>query len=206
MNLTTIWKHAPLLLLCGFLGYLLAQFWRHWKTANHHNTQQLNGISYNSRKRFLSKAYSFQRSMCEERKYIMNWEEMLAPCKEHFTDNKLPRTLATQASTSRIVSRLIRPVGDYSTITIQTYDKTGRAKTIGGDEWRALVRGPSVIEPMVRDLANGKYEASFLLLEAGTYKVDFYLHDTLCDSFMDPPADWVKKGGGFLFLECQYKV
>ena len=133
--------------------------------------------------------------MCEERKLLMNWEEIMFPCREHYQNNTLARILATNASRSRIVSKVIRPVGDYSTITIQTYDKRGRIKTIGGDEWRVLLRGPSEIQPMVRDLGNGQYEASFLLLEAGTYKVEFRLHDTLCDSFTDPPDEWFRKGG-----------
>ena len=178
-----------LLVLLGFLVYYLVQFGRYWAVVNPHDLQP-KMATYNSKSK-----YSFQNSMCEEKKFMMDWEEIMFPCRKHFQNNTLARTLATNASLSRIVSKVIRPVGDYSTITIQTYDRSGRIKTVGGDEWRLSLRGPSESEPFVRDLGNGQYEASFLLLEAGRYKVNFRLHDTLCDSFTDPPDEWFSKGG-----------
>ena len=186
--------HTPIFLLCGLLGFFVYSLGKYirYKAITHTDYMQPNIAWYKS-----ADDYSFRDSMCKERKYLMNWEEILAPCKEHFQDNNLARTLATDASISRIVSQVIRPVGDYSKITIQTYDKSGRAKSIGGDEWRVSIRGPSEIEAIVRDMENGQYETSFLLLEAGLYKVEFTLHDTLCDSFMDPPVDWLRAGSKF---------
>ena len=144
--------------------------------------------------------YTFTRELCSERKYYMNWKKILSPCKQHMKigENMLPRSEATSAPHSRVVNNTARPTGDYSTIIIKTYTAAGTPKKIGGDEWRVRVEGPSTLEPLVQDLNDGSYKVSFLLLEAGTYYVSIRLEGTLCDSYMDPHPDWMRKAGEYL--------
>ena len=195
-------KHIKGCILCIFLVYFIFQLGGYSEIITKINSFVSNktiNILHQPPYKVSSRQqkYSFKEYMCEERKFYMDWETILAPCKEFyiFGTNTIPRALATNASASVVLSKSIRPTGEYSEITIQTYDISGKPKAIGGDEWRVLVHGPSLIEPMVRDLGNGQYQVSFLLLEAGRYKVDLHLQDTLCDSYMDPPSDWFKSGG-----------
>ena len=145
-------------------------------------------------------SYSFAKEMCNQRNFYMNWKLQLAPCKDYtnFT-NSIPRNLATSANLSHVGKITIRASGDYSSIVIKSYDVFGSPKTIGGDEWRVQVDGPSFLEPQVQDLQDGSYKVSFLIFEAGRYEIKIRLEHTLCDGFKDPPLDWMIKSRKFNF-------
>ena len=145
-------------------------------------------------------SYSFAKEMCDQRNLYMNWKLQLAPCMEYTNfNNSIPRNLATSANLSHVDEMIIRASGDYSTIVIKSCDKFGSPKTIGGDEWRVQVVGPSFVEPQVQDLQDGSYRVSFLIFEAGRYEIKVRLENTLCDGFKDPPFDWIKKSRKFHF-------
>lgn len=139
---------------------------------------------------------NFEKELCRERWYRLNWQYILSPClgRTSFGQNNLPSSLSTSPSTSRIVKMEIGKAGDYSVIAIQTYDKFGNIKTIGGDTWRVFITGPSSVQPFVHDMSNGNYEIPFLIIEPGLYIANIFLEGTLCSQLYDPPLDWFKKG------------
>eukprot|EP00794_Sanderia_malayensis_P020509 gene20509-22527_t len=138
----------------------------------------------------------FRRELCRERWHRLDWQQILQPCigQTDFGRNTLPSTLRTNAALSRMLSMDIRSAAEYSKITIQSVDVSGRIKTLGGDSWRILITGPSSLQPVVYDMNNGLYEIPFLLMEPGIYKADIYLEGTLCNQLYDPPKDWFRKG------------
>ena len=88
----------------------------------------------------------------------------------------------------------IRPAGEFSRFSIQSQSYNGQHKTIGGDDWRVLIWGPSVIAPTVIDHVNGTYEVLFLILEPGTYFASIVLDYSLCDGMKNPPDYWFMLG------------
>ncbi|KAJ7374436.1 hypothetical protein OS493_007542 [Desmophyllum pertusum] len=100
----------------------------------------------------------------------------------------------SNATTSDVIFKDIRPAGEFSKIFIQSKTSDHRTKLIGGDTWRVYVRGPSSVAATVFDHNNGTYEALFLITETGVYKLLIYLDYSLCDGFKDPPRDWFIKG------------
>ena len=105
--------------------------------------------------------------------------------KEHWG-----KTNRSNAATSDIIFKDIRPAGEFSKIFIQSKTSDNRTKLIGGDTWRVYVRGPTSIVATVFDHNNGTYEALFLITEPGVYQLMIYLDYSLCDGFKDPPRDW----------------
>ena len=150
----------------------------------------------NGLQQYNNNQYAFERELCRERWTRLDWQYILRPClgRTKFGSNQLPSHLATNSRMSRIAKMDIQQAGEYSTLTIQTYDTLGQIKLIGGDTWRVFIFGPSAVQPLVHDMANGLYEIPFLILEPGLYKADIYLEGTLCNQFFDPPLDWFKKG------------
>ena len=197
MDLNIQVKHVALLILVTVVVYIIVEYGLHVQilAALQSFHKKANDDHIAGKSHDISK-YTFVSQMCEERDFYLNWKAMLAPCfnRMNFGHNMLPRYLATHARLSRVISKTIRPTGEYSSITIKTFTSLGVPKIVGGDEWRVFVRGPSVIESTVRDMGDGHYKASFLLLEAGHYEVLIHLQDTLCHSYMDPPPDWFMKG------------
>ena len=100
----------------------------------------------------------------------------------------------SNATASTISYWDIRPAGEFSRFFIQSRTSDGGAKTIGGDWWRVYLRGPSFLAATVFDHRNGSYEALFLIMEPGIYKVRIYLDYSLCDGLKDPPRDWFIQG------------
>ncbi|KAL9954304.1 hypothetical protein ACROYT_G041823 [Oculina patagonica] len=100
----------------------------------------------------------------------------------------------SNANTSDVIFKDIRPAGEFSKIFIQSKTSDNRTKVIGGDTWRVYVRGPSSVAAIVFDHNNGTYEALFLITEPGVYQLMIYLDYSLCDGFRDPPRDWFIKG------------
>ena len=139
---------------------------------------------------------AFVKELCRERWHRLDWQYILRPClgRTNFGINNLPSSLSTSSSMSRIAKMDIRNAGDYSSLTIQTLDIFGNIKTIGGDAWRVLIKGPSSLQPIVHDMGNGFYEIPFLIIEPGLYRAEIFLEGTLCSQLVDPPNDWFKKG------------
>lgn len=89
----------------------------------------------------------------------------------------------------------LKKTGEFSKITIQSLTSDGTIKRSGGDTWRVFIRGEqgAKLTPPVADLNNGVYESKFMLMEPGRYKADIALESSLCESYKDPPQDWLKR-------------
>ena len=140
----------------------------------------------------------FRREWLRQRRARVDWQGIMRPCHDNMAwgqvKNGWGKGNRTNANTSYIVFKNIRPAGEYSKIFIQSRTADNRTKMIGGDTWRVYVRGPSSIAATVFDHNNGTYEALFLITEPGVYQVMIYLDYSLCDGFKDPPRDWFIKG------------
>lgn len=58
---------------------------------------------------------------------------------------------------------------------IQSRDKFGNNRTVGGDKYNINVSGPAACEAKMRDLENGRYSCSFMTRTMGTYWVSITL-------------------------------
>ena len=150
---------------------------------------------YNTKKLLISRRLQdFQSEWLRQRRARVDWKNIIEPCadnmawglvKEHWG-----KTNRSNATTSDIIFKDIRPAGEFSKIFIQSKTSDNRTKLIGGDTWRVYVRGPTSIAATVFDHNNGTYEALFLITEPGVYELMIYLDYSLCDGFKDPPRDW----------------
>ena len=87
------------------------------------------------------------------------------------------------------------PAGQFTHILIESRDKLGNPKTIGGDSWRVMIKSEkATLAADVADLNNGTYEAFALIMDPGIYTLDIRLDYTLCDGLRDPPVEWFHKG------------
>lgn len=132
------------------------------------------------------------------RKVSINWELLRSPCEGN---TKFGRSLPgwgienrTDPRQSFIPYMDIRPAGEFSRFSIQSQTSSGQPKAIGGDDWRVLIWGPSVLAPTVTDHKNGTYEVLFLILEPGTYSGLIVLDYSLCDGMKNPPEYWFMIG------------
>ena len=140
----------------------------------------------------------FRKDWCRVRKFMTDWERLLAPCQGNTKINihsqgweSENRTDPTQSFVSVMD---IRPVGEFSRFSIQSQTYNGKPKTIGGDDWRVFIMGPSALAPTVIDHENGTYEVLFLMLEPGNYYVSIVLDYSLCDGMKNPPDYWFMLG------------
>ena len=140
----------------------------------------------------------FQREWLRQRRAQVDWESLARPCVGHIAWGEVKEGWGKQNRTNATVSVIsywdIRPAGEYSKFFIQSRTADGKVKNIGGDSWRVYVRGTSSLAATVFDHNNGSYEALFLLLEPGIYRVLIYLDYSLCDGVRDPPIDWFITG------------
>ena len=143
----------------------------------------------------------FQHHMCRERLHRLDYKQIIKPCQKSlpFGTHIYDKTLRTNPKLTTIPIKDIRESGKYSTFKIKTFDHKGRAKVFGGDSFRIFVNGTGgqSLEPTVYDLNNGEYDISFLMLDAGVYKVSVVLEGSLCSSYVNPPHDWFSKGSIF---------
>ena len=157
-----------------------------------------NGVDGNCRQTETSlisrRLQDFRHEWLRQRRARVDWKNIIKPCadnmawglvKEHWG-----KTNRSNATTSDIIFKDIRPAGEFSKIFIQSKTSDNRTKLIGGDTWRVYVRGPTSIAATVFDHNNGTYEALFLITEPGLYELMIYLDYSLCDGFKDPPSDW----------------
>ena len=140
----------------------------------------------------------FRKDWCRVRKVATDWEQLTSTCEGNakFGVN-LPgwgMENRTDPTKSFITVMDIKSAGEFSRFSIQSQTHNGQAKTIGGDDWRVLIWGPSVLAPTVIDHSNGTYEVLFLILEPGTYFVSIVLDYSLCDGMKNPPDYWFMIG------------
>ena len=136
----------------------------------------------------------FQHEWLRQRRARVDWKNIIKPCADNMAWGSVKehwgKTNRSNATTSDIIFKDIRPAGEFSKIFIQSKTSDNRTKLIGGDTWRVYVRGPTSIAATVFDHNNGTYEALFLITEPGLYELMIYLDYSLCDGFKDPPSDW----------------
>lgn len=146
----------------------------------------------------VSKIDDFQYHMCRERLYRLDYKKIVKACQRSlpFGTHIYDKILRTNPNLTRIPVKEIRKSGEYSTFKIKTFDHKGRPKVFGGDSFRIFLNGTNgqSLEPTVYDLNDGEYDVSFLILDAGVYKVSIVLEGSLCSSYVDPPRDWFRKG------------
>ena len=136
----------------------------------------------------------FRKEWLRQRRARIDWKNMIKSCADNMAwglvKDHWGKTNRSNATTSDIIFKDIRPAGEFSKIFIQSKTSDNRTKLIGGDTWRVSVRGSASIAATVFDHNNGTYEALFLITEPGVYKLMIYLDYSLCDGFKDPPRDW----------------
>ena len=140
----------------------------------------------------------FRHEWLRQRRERVDWKNMIKPCADNvawgLVKDYWGKTNRSNATTSDIIFKDIRPAGEFSKIFIQSKTSDNRTKLIGGDTWRVYLRGPTSLAATVFDHNNGAYEALFLITEPGVYQLMMYLDYSLCDGFKDPPRDWFIKG------------
>jgi len=151
------------------------------------------------------KSYILDRELREMREHFrIHWKRerslrtdywsILKPCFRNTDWNQVKigweKSERSNASTSSLIYLETRPAREYSRLFIQSKTTDGRDKTYGGDSWRVYVRGPASIAATVFDHNNGTYEALFLVMEPGEYRLEIYLDYSLCDGLRDPPWNW----------------
>ena len=111
------------------------------------------------------------------------------------TCNHDPRG-ATDTKNSYLTWQFIRPAGHFSHLFITTKNASGCTKSTGGDYWKVSLKGPSIVSASVFDLRNGSYEAVFLPVKAGRYKVVIILIYSLCkiSAVMEPRESYSNLG------------
>lgn len=140
----------------------------------------------------------FRKDWCRVRSVATDWKQLRSTCEGNakFGVNLPGWGLEnrTDPATSFITVMDIKPAGEFSRFSIQSQTHNGLPKTIGGDDWRVLIWGPSVLAPTVIDHGNGTYEVLFLILEPGTYFASIVLDYSLCDGMKNPPDYWFMIG------------
>jgi len=140
----------------------------------------------------------FRKDWCRVRRVATDWELLGATCEGNTKFGvDLPGwgiQNRTDPTKSIIPFMDIKPAGEFSRFSIQSQSYNGQPKTIGGDDWRVLIWGPSVLAPTVIDHGNGTYEVLFLILEPGTYFASIILDYSLCDGMKNPPDYWFMLG------------
>jgi len=140
----------------------------------------------------------FRKDWCRVRKDATDWELLGATCEGNTKFGVDLLGWGIQNRTDPLKSFIpfmdIKPAGEFSRFSIQSQTHNGQPKTIGGDDWRVLIWGPSVLAPTVIDHGNGTYEVLFLILEPGTYFASIVLDYSLCDGMKNPPDYWFMLG------------
>ena len=132
-------------------------------------------------------------------KYLFDWKALMNPCKSAMSwlnesSIEAKDKFGTKANMTKIIYRMINREGQCSTVIVQTYSSNGNPKSIGGDSWRAVLRGKVVHFAFVFDRMDGSYEVHFCPFESGTYSLELTLEFSLCDGVRDPPRGWFEKG------------
>ena len=148
----------------------------------------------------------FQSNWFRQRQARVDWRAILRPCVNHTqwapSRPGWGKENRTNARMSHVSFRDIKPAGEFTRIFIQSRTADGFPKMVGGDFWRVNLRGPSSVDGTLIDHNNGTYEALFLIIEPGFYKLTFHLDYSLCDGLKEPPSDWFIKGETSFVTAC----
>lgn len=135
---------------------------------------------------------NFLKTWCRIQQSQLDVNKLLGTCR-HCVGN-IPRSPTCDRTPSQktdirysyVSWKDIQPAGDFSRIFINTRNSSNQEKSNGGDYWRVFLNGPSFLSATVFDLGNGTYEAVFLPVVAGRYKLDVILVYTQCKGVIDP--------------------
>lgn len=140
----------------------------------------------------------FREDWCRVRRVVTDWELLRATCQGNtkFGVNLPGWSMEnrTDPRQSFIPIMDIKHAGEFSRFSIQSQTSNGQPKTVGGDDWRVLIWGPSALAPTVIDHGNGTYEVLFLILEPGNYFASIVLDYSMCDGMKNPPDYWFMLG------------
>ena len=140
----------------------------------------------------------FRNDWCRVRRAATDWELLRTTCEGNTKFGVNLPGWGIENRTDPVKSFIplidIKPAGEFSRFSIQSQTSNGQPKTVGGDDWRVLIWGPSVLAPTVIDHGNGTYEVLFLILEPGTYSAVIVLDYSLCDGMKNPPDYWFMLG------------
>jgi len=150
---------------------------------------------------------TFQKTVCQQRWAQMDWLTILRPCRYKMEyGRKIDEKDRTSTKWSHTLGLKFERTGEFSKLAIQSRKSDGRNKKTGGDTWRVFIRGKDHITPFISDLNNGVYEADFIALSPGFYKVEIVLESTLCQAFQDPPVDWLKRDAKTIISDEKAKL
>jgi len=150
---------------------------------------------------------TFQKTVCQQRWAQMDWLTILRPCRYKMEyGRKLEEKEGTSTKWSHTLGLRFEKTGEFSKVAIQSRKSDGRNKKTGGDTWRVFIRGKDNITPFITDLNNGVYEADFIAISPGFYKVEIVLESTLCQAFQDPPSDWLKRDAATIISDESAKL
>lgn len=150
---------------------------------------------------------TFQKTVCQQRWAQMDWLTILRPCRYKMEfGRKLDDKEKTSTKWSHTLGLRFEKTGEFSKLAIQSRKSDGRNKKTGGDTWRVFIRGKDSITPFITDLNNGVYEADFIAISPGFYKVEIVLESTLCQAFQDPPSDWLKRDAATIIADESAKL
>lgn len=132
-------------------------------------------------------------------RFLFDWKSLLRPCQgrnhnRRWLSRSSQRDGETFVNKTRVVSLGLKVAGLWSTITFQTYFEDGTEKGVGGDSWRAVLRGNYTLIGVVSDRMDGKYDVVFLPKRAGTFVLELTLEYSRCGGVKDPPHGWFEKG------------
>ena len=131
----------------------------------------------------------FLRIWAREQRMQLDVGELLGSCKkclENHCKNFDPYQ-KTDVKSSYISGKIIEASGDFSRVFIKTRNGSGVYRSTGGDGWQVYLKGPSILTASVFDLGNGTYEAVFLPVVPGVYKLYAKLIYTACIGIKKPP-------------------
>ena len=132
-------------------------------------------------------------------------EDLLRPCqkqlawKDRLQNSSHLRTKVDSSLVNLVIYRNTKNADQFSgRLQIQTFDRRGVKKSVGGDWWRVVIVGKSnLLRWSVRmvDLNNGSYTSVlFPIPLPGEYMLNLHLEHSLCEGILDPPKDWFRKG------------
>ena len=150
---------------------------------------------------------TFQKTVCHQRWSQMDWLSILRPCRYKMDfGKKIDEKERTSTKWSHTLGLHFERTGEFSKLAIQSRKSDGRNKKTGGDTWRVFIRGADSITPFISDLNNGVYEADFIAISPGFYKVEIVLESTLCQAYEDPPSDWLKRDAATIISDEKSKL
>jgi len=150
---------------------------------------------------------TFQKTVCHQRWAQMDWLSILRPCRNKMDfAKKIDDKERTSTKWSHTLGLHFEKTGEFSKLAIQSRKADGRNKKTGGDTWRVFIRGADNITPFISDLNNGVYEADFIALSPGFYKVEIVLESTLCQAYEEPPPDWLKRDAKTIIADEKAKL